>query len=289
MAIRARAAGGKFAIYTVPSTTSTDNDPLTDPDSHASRLRFHSQRDYVRIGESDTYAGTLSLPARTTPNSQVLVDHALFAHGKSTAPMLKGRITNLPDYDGTTHNVPIGSMVPVLINTGSNRYANRPKLHRWVCLAVDNTYVYLREYGFVAATTYDWVRLSPTTVQSVTGWTSQSINWVVHVSDFLVDGPAPSVDPALPSIKIASTGVQFGHGKFSSDKRIPRLNASGTDHGMVLDRHISYVPTHTSGSNSFDSSLEISIAGMWWANASDLTTSIPTGPTFTPDIKWCDI
>lgn len=287
MAIRARAAGGKFAIYTVPSTTSTDNDPLTNPDGNASRLRFHSDRDYVRVVSTQT--GTLSLPARTSVNTQVLVDHQLFAHGQATAPMVMGRITNLPDYDGTTHNVPIASMVPVLINTGSNRYANRPKLHRWVCLAVDDTYVYMREYGFISYPDYEWVRLSPTTVQGVAGWTAQSINWVVHVTDFLVDGPAPSVDPDLPSIKVDSTGVQFGHGKFSSDKPIPRLNASGTDYGVVLDRHISWTPTHTPGSNAFDSSLEISIAGMWWANASDLTTSIPTGPTFDPDIDWCDI
>ena len=286
MAIRTRAAGGKFAIYTVPSATSTDNDPLTDPDGNASRLRFHSDRNYVRVVAQNS--GTLVLPARTA-NTQVLVDHQLFAHGQASAPMIMGRITNLPDYDGTTHNVPIGSMVPVLIHTGSNRYANRPKLHRWVCLAVDDTYVYLREYGFVSLTDYEWIRLSPTVVQSVSGWTSQSINWVVHTTDFLVTGPAPSIDPTKPGIKISSSGVEFGYGKFTSDKKIPRLNASGTDYGIVQQRHIAFNPVHTAGSTVFDSSLEISVAGMWWANASDFTTTIPTGPTFTPAIDWCDI
>ncbi len=287
MPIRFRAASGKAAIYTVPTLTSTDDAPLTNPDAHADRIRFHSDRNYVRV--VSTHTGTLTLPARAA-GQQIRTDHVLFAHGQASEPMVMGRITNLPDYNGVARNVPIASMVPVLIDTGGGKYALRPKLHRWVCLAVDATNVYLREYGFVANINYDWVRLGPTVSQSVSGWTSQSINWVVHLTDFLVTGPAPSVDPAKPALRIDDSKVEIGFGKFTSEKRVPRASATGVDYATPHEKHMLYEPVHALNTDTFNSSFEVSLADFWWLNENDYSLpSVPTGPTFTPSITRCDV
>jgi hypothetical protein len=285
MAIRLKVQNGKMAIYTVPTIASTDDAPLANPLANASRVRFHSDLNYVRV--ISTHTGTLTLPVRAT-QTQVKVDHVLFAHGQASVPMVMGRITNLPAQDGTMHKVPLGSMVPVGIYTPNGKYANESTLHRWVCLAVDETNVYLREYGFVSASGYRWIAPNNTPQSYADGWTAQSINWVVHVTDFLVTGPAPTVDMTKPSIIIDDDKVEAGYGKFLSSKRIPRLNAAGVDYAMPKDRHIAYNPIYTLADDSMAVGLEVSLAGMWWRKPPGIVANI-TAPSFAPALHRCDL
>lgn len=73
---------GRFAIY----TDGNDN-PLSNPTSNFSRLKFHSDLDYVRIISSRT--GVISLPARGV-NQRVLTTHNGPTHGQSGSPFVMG-------------------------------------------------------------------------------------------------------------------------------------------------------------------------------------------------------
>lgn len=90
-------ASGQYAIYTVPTPTSTDDAPLTNPLGNLSRVIVHPQLRYP--GVVATISGTLSLAAATyngpAVSSPEYRTHTLGAHGQSGLPMLIGRFPGL--------------------------------------------------------------------------------------------------------------------------------------------------------------------------------------------------
>lgn len=85
-------ASGQYAIYTVPTPTSTDDAPLTNPLGNLSRVIVHPQLRYP--GVVATISGTLSLATSSGTYPQYRT-HVLGAHGQSGRPMLIGRLLGL--------------------------------------------------------------------------------------------------------------------------------------------------------------------------------------------------
>lgn len=252
MAIRARFEGGKFAIYTVPTLTSTDNAPLTDPNNNTARTKWHSDHEYTGI-KSET-SGTLTLPARSG-DTPVRVDHQLFAHGQPSAPMVFGKLTGIYTNEGGPYTLPILSSTAIPIPVGSGKYANNSDLHRYVSITVDDTYVYLREYGMVMgsgwsdpdgayiACRYGYRASSSSPMNGDSGmnisdWPSQTVNWTVAVTQYLVTGPVSGVDAALPVMKMTGASVQFGRGKFNSQNGYLYKTTSNDSYVIPGEKHM---------------------------------------------------
>jgi hypothetical protein len=194
---RAKHENGKFAIYTVPSATSTDDAPLTDPRGNISRVEFHSDLDYIAVAAVQT--GTLSLPARAAGNA-VTQRHNLFAHGLGYQPLVLGEITNLGcSLLGTT-----------LIYSPADDGLNGPTRgwFRSVQLGADATNVYLHEYALVPPTG------SP-------GLPAQSLNWRVMVTTRNLDATTGNGNTVYHPANLYITGTRtvFGRGKFDSDRQ----------------------------------------------------------------------
>lgn len=271
MSIRARYDSGKFAIYTIPSAASTDNAPLTAPLSNLSRLKFHSDLDYVQIDSIVT--GSVTLSAKSA-NTQQKNDTVLFAHGKASAPMVFGILTNMADSTGGGKSIPIASNTPVPILIPDGTYDRLSTLKRYVGLMVDDTYVYLREYGFVKKTNYTG------TSGSISGWPSVTLNYSVSVTNFLVTGPSSGYDSSKPMMRVSPGEVQFGRNKFSSTRRHLHSDNAGTDYVFTTGRHIT-ITTSTNAAagyptNLYLNTLAIEVAGLrdYSSTASVSTTSI---------------
>lgn len=86
-------ASGQYGIYTVPTPTSTDDAPLTNPLGHLSRVIVHPQLRYP--GVVAVLSGTLNLTAATyngaAAASPEYRTYILGAHGQPGRPMLIGR------------------------------------------------------------------------------------------------------------------------------------------------------------------------------------------------------
>jgi hypothetical protein len=231
MPFRIKGAGGTIAIYTVPTNTSTDDTPLTDPlGASYPRLIWHGALDYPSVDET-IWNGSVTLPARTQ-NTMVKSDNFLFAHGKPSAPMIFGRINNFMD---RTYPIAIAGMLPMRpdnSSTGTDQYAS---FKRWIGLSVDNTNVYIREYGPVkgARSGQPGVGYS---------WPSVTLNVSVYVTNYLVDGSSPGEDPSKPDYKMSSTELILQRGKFELGKRYIRKDASNTD-GAIPTTKLIEIPS----------------------------------------------
>lgn len=152
---RASPAAGAAAIYTVTSRTAVDDAPLNDPLTHRSRIKFHSDWNY--IAQEDVHTGSLVLPARAA-GFVGATQNTLFAHGKAGVPGVFGVALNLK---GSGIDVPLFGTVAVDVDAaiGAGRFLN---------LLADSTNVYLSDWGMVAI---------------ATGYPSFTLNWVVYVTD----------------------------------------------------------------------------------------------------------
>lgn len=138
MAWRFRADGdiGKAALYTVPAVDSTDDAPLTDPRSHLSRVRFHTDFKYPRIVSDTTYS--LTLPSRSQ-GTRGEATHTLGAHGLGITPFCLGAVQY------------VGHWSPLFISTPLY-YAPQTvesSITRLISLGADATNILLHEYWVI--------------------------------------------------------------------------------------------------------------------------------------------
>lgn len=137
MTIRFRASqegGGRAAIWTGPN----DRAPFDNPRAHLSRLKFHSDLDYVSIVAE--LSGTLILPQRSGVNNtglRTLVTHNGPTHSRSGTPLVLGYIT----VGG--HKIALAGSVLVQwpLNSAGNRYVGA----RWLSLGANSSRLLFHE------------------------------------------------------------------------------------------------------------------------------------------------
>lgn len=137
----------------------TDDLPFTDPLSHISRLRFHSDLEYPRV--ISTHTGTHVLPAIGAATNFSKRSTVLFAHGQAGTPFVEGFI----DYNST--RVPLLGSVPIERLSGQHTgFAAR-----WLHLGADATNVILNE---------------ATVGMYQGGHASYSVDWTVYLTDTII-------------------------------------------------------------------------------------------------------
>lgn len=224
---KASEASGKCAIYDVADLASVPTGPLTDPDSNASVLHFHSDWYYPRVVGAD-HTGTVTLPAgaaNTFQNGTL----TLFAHGQSDVPMVFGSVT--------VGGITLALAGDVCLNrnaiTGGGTFATGNRT--WLSLEVDATNVYLRYYG--------GVRFGAATA-------ALAVTYSVQVTDMLVTGAGPVEDPAEPVVKYSdSTGIlTMGRGKINTvDRYLKRGSGSGV---QIVRSQTTQIITRVTANNS---------------------------------------
>ncbi len=124
---------GKAALYTVPTSDSTDDSPLTDPRGNLSRVRFHTDFKYPRIVDEKQFS--VSLSARSA-NTGGQATHTLGAHGRPGAPLC---------FAAYYLN---GSWLPLFISSPVSYWASGIgwRLGRLISLGADDTNLLLHEY-----------------------------------------------------------------------------------------------------------------------------------------------
>lgn len=197
---------GKCAVY-----DGTD-EVFSDPFSDITRVKFHSDFNYISV--TDTVTGQVTLPAvsawtgfPTAPSSgQRYNTYQLFAHGLSEQPFVVGRILDFPSVG---ENLALSGSVPIQ----GNNYG----FARWLTLGADETHVLLHEQTIthvdsgIAAITLDYeVQVSDLTVESFNG-----------------DAPGGEV------LKITPNRMILGEGRFDSDKKYVK-KATVSDEQMRL-------------------------------------------------------
>ena len=138
MAKRFRAAGGKIAIW----DGHTDTLPFDDPLAYLSRVKFHSDLDYLNIIDEKVF--TLNLPAIPASgsgqgsggrNGLRAASYTLGAHGRPGQPFFIARIV--------VSGVPVAftGSVPVQQDASGDFYA------RWLAIGCDATSIIAHEYS----------------------------------------------------------------------------------------------------------------------------------------------
>jgi len=140
MGYRFKIAAGTIAIY-----ENTDDDPFDDPLDHLDRVKFHSDLDYLKIIDVQTYS--LTLPAIGTGGSGQGSGgrhglrtnlYTLGAHGRPGQPFVLGKV----DVGG----VPVAFVGSVPVAQGYTGGADDPYA-RWLALGVDATNITAYEYS----------------------------------------------------------------------------------------------------------------------------------------------
>lgn len=98
---------GRLAIY-----TDGDDTPLSNPLTRFSRLKFHSDLEYINI--IDVISGSVTLPARAA-NNRYTQTHNGPSHGRGGIPFVMGYL----NIGGT--NVAFAGSVPVFVASGRTR------------------------------------------------------------------------------------------------------------------------------------------------------------------------
>lgn len=210
--LMADGAAGKVAVFMVDEENPHDRDPLDDPETHLSRVLFHSDLLYpIIIGKQ---SGTLNLPARGANQDVSVVAHNLFAHGLDGQPLVFGRITSLGS--GT---VPLAGSVPVqTIPYGEAR---------WLSLGADATNVKITEMWHTHRNQ---------------GLSAISIDWEVWITNLFLDrdNPLPAASGEL--LYIDGTSFRAGRGKFDAANRYIRTAATNEEFFVVKGRSIELNP-----------------------------------------------
>lgn len=225
---------GAVAIYTVPSETSTDDDPFTDPLDHVSRLLFHSALPapaIIKISGSATTTGTINAPSLGANEAEV-VKYDLFAHGQAGTPMVFGRLTIGSD------TVPMCGSIPIGIGTSSIT-----GLGRWAHLGADETNVII-DIG---------------SISGPSGLAAVDLDWEVYVTDFLLDEtPTPTDDKV---IRIEEDLFTANNGQFDSRRRYLRVANSGAILPMVHGKTIDVNAIDGAGDNDPGHAVRYSVDG----------------------------
>jgi hypothetical protein len=129
MPVRMKLAGGKLGIYTVPSLTSTDDAPLSNPKGNIDRVKLHSDFKYVGIVESRNVV--VNAVARQASMSWAM-QYTLFAHGRPGVPWIEASLVGTP-------SIALQGCVPVQWQNGG--------LARWWAIGATATDVVLYEFG----------------------------------------------------------------------------------------------------------------------------------------------
>lgn len=174
----------------------SDDLPPTDPFTYRSRVKFWSGFRYpARVLSA---SGTLTFGTGShgsVPDTVVNVSHTLFAHGLGSAPlMMEGKWIGI----GTS-----GADVPMIGSVPVQNFLSAKS--RWATLGADATNVYIHEQH-------------NSNVLGSSGLTSFSIDWEVHIIDF-VTPPAGEVMLFEPD--------RFRAGDFDSEERYIRAVSSG--------------------------------------------------------------
>ncbi len=132
MTSRFRVANNKAAVW----TGSGDTKPFDNPTSNLSRVKFHSDLDYIKVIDEGTF--NVALSARSN-FQDVSHSYALYNHGKSGFPFILGKLTMSGQPVAFCGSIPIQS----------NRYNGSADggFARWISLGANNTTVYLYEYA----------------------------------------------------------------------------------------------------------------------------------------------
>lgn len=163
MAFRFKVASSKAAIY----DKAAGDAPLTNPLGNLSRIKFHSDLDYIKV--ISVHNVTLSLPARSNFRSAT-ASYNLFAHGRAGQPFVLGK--------ASVNGVPVGFTGSVPVHTGATpamSSAGYPTgcFGRWLALGADGTNVIVYEYAVAS-----WVN---ETVNET--YPAMSIPLTVYVTD----------------------------------------------------------------------------------------------------------
>lgn len=135
MAYRYKIEGGKAAIY----DKSAGDAPLTNPLGNLSRIKFHSDLDYIKV--ISVHNVTLSLPARSNFRSAT-ASYNLFAHGRTGQPFVLGK--------ASVNGVPVGFTGSVPVHQGIASNGQPSHFGRWLALGADATNVIVHEYCVAA-------------------------------------------------------------------------------------------------------------------------------------------
>lgn len=126
-----RIAGGVAALW----DDASDDDPFTTPLSNLSRVKFHSDLDYIKVIDEQTVS--VNFPSRNAGlHTQ---SYTLFAHGLGIQPLVFATCT----LSGV--EVAFTGSVPVQVGAGFIG-----GLARWVTIGADATNVYAYEYTRVS-------------------------------------------------------------------------------------------------------------------------------------------
>lgn len=147
--MRAERSTGRCAVW-----DGSDYAPLNDPLNNLSRIKFHSDLNYVRVLYD--WASTITFSARTywatSPNgwraSEGVIYRSipLFAHGRPGQPWVLGS-ANIGGLNvAFTGSVPVQRGIASISSDGSPQGGIQVPWARWVTLGADSSSVYLYEY-----------------------------------------------------------------------------------------------------------------------------------------------
>lgn len=216
---------------------------MADPGSYPTAVKFHSNFRYP-VTQTRLADATITLPAQTSTVAGVskgTYDRSVYtigAHGQSAAtpPMIKGMLIN---YNGA--NVPLQGSFPVQRVSGAAQ--GQPSIVGNFCriidLAVDGANVVLVSRGFTQTAVSIGASAINMTYPAVT------ITVRVWVFSWVLDGSPDLYDASLPQLKLTSSKIQVGRGKFDTDRDYIR-SATGAEN-TLLTRGETWQITGTNG------------------------------------------
>jgi len=171
MRLRADGVTGDVAIY-----SGSDDLPLSDPLGNLSRVRFHSDLEYVAV--ISTVSGTLNLPGRPPSTEFHQEAHTLFAHGRPGFPLVFGRITGLRE-SGAIIPIPGSPVLSGSVPVQFNDYG----FGRFVILGADATNVVLHE---TTATGWSLSDVDLVGFNAANNFLPISISYEIYITDTLL-------------------------------------------------------------------------------------------------------
>lgn len=206
--LKPSADGSALAIYSVPSASSTDDAPLTDPWNNKSRLQLHTSAILPSTTPALTQTVTINIPAigANTKFEGASYRYQLFAHGLGAACMVEGRILNL---GGTGVHVAFNGSVPVSVNTRG--------IGTWLALGSTSTHVVVEAFGLTNAAV-----------------AAQSYSIEASAYNFLETGSAPTSNPALPRLRhLPGSHTSIARGAVDTRRRYVRQTGTGPDFAIA--------------------------------------------------------